>query len=424
MVYFSGRGWRINLLFDARRISFLIFLAIFLQVTLKAEASAASRDEKFVQVEARSGDGVYSLLRRYSLDKHDCNLEKFFSINALGKKNHLIQGKTYRLPILIFTFNGRSIRSTVGLDNWEHALRIQHYNEEMVEASLRARNFQDDQELWVPWHELYCPETGRATTVSLDNGEKPVKNVSDAERAARSFPIFGPDYAYTPLSSRMLEGRVYYIVSGHGGPDPGAMGKRLGKTLCEDEYAYDVALRLCRHLIAHGATAYMITRDYDDGIRSGQYLPCDYDEVLWGDVEMVRPVKDRLFQRSDIINGLYEKHLRQGITRQELIIIHVDSRLKNERIDLFFYHREQDDASRKLALSLHDTMRKKYGVHRADGSYFGSVSARDLHMLRETKPSAVYIELGNIRNGLDQTRIILESNRKALADWIFEGLAR
>jgi N-acetylmuramoyl-L-alanine amidase len=38
------------------------------------------------------------------------------------------------------------------------------------------------------------------------------------------------------------------------------------------------------------------------------------------------------------------------------------------------------------------------------------------------KPPAVYIELGNIRNGFDQQRIVLGSNRGALANWLLEGL--
>jgi N-acetylmuramoyl-L-alanine amidase len=45
-------------------------------------------------------------------------------------------------------------------------------------------------------------------------------------------------------------------------------------------------------------------------------------------------------------------------------------------------------------------------------------------MLRSTYPPAVFIELGNLKNPNDQKRILLESNRQALAQWIFEGLTR
>ena len=51
----------------------------------------------------------------------------------------------------------------------------------------------------------------------------------------------------------------------------------------------------------------MITRDPNDGIRTGKYLKCDVDEVVWGNEKILRSQKPRLFQRSDIINNLYEK---------------------------------------------------------------------------------------------------------------------
>jgi N-acetylmuramoyl-L-alanine amidase len=43
-------------------------------------------------------------------------------------------------------------------------------------------------------------------------------------------------------------------------------------------------------------------------------------------------------------------------------------------------------------------------------------------MLRNTDPPAVYVELANIRNSLDRKRILPESNRQALANWLTEGL--
>ena len=67
-------------------------------------------------------------------------------------------------------------------------------------------------------------------------------------------------------------------------------------------------------------------------------------------------------------------------------------------------------------------MRAKYKKYNPKRNYSGTVTARDLHMLRETLSTGVYIELGNIRNKSDQKRFLLESNRQALADWLFDGL--
>lgn len=373
---------------------------------------------KYHKSEARQGDGVYSLLRRYALDKYSCNVEAFYKLNKMKKNASLKTGKIYNLPILLYKFDGKTIRSSVGIDDWDRALSIQKYNEAMLVEHLRKESFKTDRILWVPYHQLNCPEE------ELESLPPVFANPEEDKAGDRIFPIFGAPYSYTPLESSRLKGKVFYISSGHGGVDPGAMATRGGHTICEDEYAYDVSLRLCRQLIAHGATTYMVVRDEDDGIRSGEYLECDKDEKLWGGVRMVWQQKARLFQRSNIINELYEKHRQQGVTDQLLVEIHVDSRSRSERTDVFFYHHSSSDEGKELAEQMHQTLKAKYKQYRAGGYYHGTVSSRDLHMLRESKPNSVYVELANIRNFSDQARIVLESNRQLLANWLFEGITK
>jgi N-acetylmuramoyl-L-alanine amidase len=401
-------------LYFMRRLILQICL-IFSPVLLLAAENA-----QYHMVEALPGDGIYSILRRYELDKNSCNFARFYDLNKLKKNAALKAGKAYKIPILLYAFNGKTIRSSIGRDNWSLAVNIQKYNERMHEERLRETGFKKDKVLWVPYHMLHCP------SANLDIPEPVSKDPELAPAASgdRKYPIFGSKYAYTPLKSNKLKGKVYYIVSGHGGPDPGAMGKRGNHSLCEDEYAYDVSLRLCRHLIANGATAYMITRDPNDGIRDEKYLKCDIDETLWGGVKMNRSQKVRLTQRSDIINDLYEKHRLQGVTEQRAVFIHVDSRSKRERTDLFFYHKNGSAEGKKLAQNMHKTIKAKYKKYRSGGHYFGTISGRDLHMLRESVPLSVYVELANIRNSFDQQRIVEGNNRKLLADWLFEGLIR
>ena len=394
-----------------KRLLFLVLTSLFIP-QLQAQDTP-----KYHKVAAIAGDGIYSLLRRYGLDQHSCNFERFYKLNKLKKNSPLSVGKVYTLPIRVYRFNGKTIRSSIGNNDWNTAVRIQKYNELMKSNGIRQKSFKVDKLLWVPYHELNCPSQDLKIP-------SPVTKNPEIQGGNRRFPIFGKEYAHTPLQSNSLKGKVYYVVSGHGGPDPGAMGKRGNYTLCEDEYAYDVALRLCRNLVSHGATAYMITRDPNDGIRSGKFLKCDQDEVLWGGVKMVRQQKPRLFQRSNIINDLYKKHKLQGVgdANQTLLVIHVDSRAKGERIDAFFYYKPGSKESKTLALKMQKTMKAKYKKYQKNRSYKGTVSERDLHMLRETSPQAVYIELANIRNTFDQQRIILEQNRRALANWLFDGL--
>ncbi|MEM6726358.1 MAG: N-acetylmuramoyl-L-alanine amidase, partial [Bacteroidota bacterium] len=254
-------------------------------------------------------------------------------------------------------------------------------------------------------------------------GADPVNSALSIALAYKEDAIFGEKYAEVEQVSEKLKGKVFYLVSGHGGPDPGAVYKKGGKQLCEDEYAYDITLRTARELIKHGGTVHLIIRDKNDGIRDGENLKCDYDEVCYGGKKIPRNQKERLGQRADAVNKLYEYNKKIGIHEEDqyLIVVHVDSRSTSERIDIFFYHYPDSDTGEKLAKSMQNTIKAKYKKYQPNRGYNGPVNERDLFMLRETKPQATYIELGNIRNPSDQKRL-LKPNREILAEWFAEGL--
>lgn len=365
-----------------------------------------AQEGEFLRVVAKRGDNIHRLLKRYQLIDNECDVDFFYAKNKLKKGDYLLADKSYYLPVYVFFYDSISIRSTIGVKDWEIAEHIQTYNEALHKAKIRLKDYRKDGVLWVPFHALNCVI------------EEPKK------RPKRVFPIFGEQHQNVPLKSKKLKNQVYYIVGGHGGPDPGAIGKDKTHSLCEDEYAYDVALRLTRNLLEHGAVAYMITRDPNDGIRSEQYLACDKDEYCWPNQRIFDNQVYRLRQRANAINELYNKNKAKGVTHQRVVTIHIDSRGANQRADLFFYHYPQNKKGKKLAQILHKTIKKKYDKYQKGRGYTGTIKGRNLHMLRETKPTGVYIELGNIRNKADQKRFILESNRQYLADWLFEGLVK
>jgi N-acetylmuramoyl-L-alanine amidase len=405
----------------------VILLFSWFFVPPEASASPQENEPVYLETAAQRGEGAYALLRRYELVRYSCNLAEFYAINELRRGTRLLVGRSYKLPIRQYTYNGKSIRSTIGIDDWDTAILIQNYNDRMQELGRRPGDFRKDKILWVPHHLLNCPESDRPGLAAKDteaSGEESLTEtpVESTTTGHREFTIFGSKYAKVPLQSKRLAGQVFYVVAGHGGPDPGAMTRRGGHALCEDEYAYDVALRLCRNLLAHGATAYVINRDPDDGIRDDQYLNCDTDEVLWGNIRMYRNQKARLTQRSNVINALYDRNKSNGVAQQTTIVLHVDSRAKRERTDIFFYYQDGNLQGRRLANRLHGSMKQHYAKYQAGRGYEGTVSTRDLHMLRECKPTTVYIELANIRNPSDQQRILIPRNRQLVADWLFRGL--
>ncbi|MDP5170828.1 MAG: N-acetylmuramoyl-L-alanine amidase [Bacteroidia bacterium] len=395
--------------------------------TLALPNMALSQTSEHVQAQLQPGDGILSLLRRYAVDTK-CNTAYFYRENRLKKNQGLVLHKNYSLPILVYQYNGRSIRSSTGINDFDWAVKVQQYNERMHSLGLKPGDYRVDNILWIPYHFLNCREEMQEEVIESIPIQAPggplVSKPITGTQIRGNYPILGPQYAEVRLESKSLEGFVYYVVAGHGGPDPGAVGDFMGHNLCEDEYAYDVALRLCRNLLAHGATVYMIIRDENDGIRSGEILPCDKDETCWLNQEIPISQSERLTQRSDAINLLYESNRAQGVRYQRLIVIHVDSGTQNQRVDMFFYHKIDDPESQLFASTLRGTIKQKYDEYRQGRGYEGKVSGRDLHMLRETLPPAVYIELGNIRNRNDQARLVIEGNRQLIANWLFEGIVK
>jgi len=238
--------------------------------------------------------------------------------------------------------------------------------------------------------------------------------------------LFGEKYAQVKLHDKSLKNKVYYVVSGHGGPDPGAMCKDCPQDLCEDEYAYDIALRLARDLMQHGATVHIIIQDKNDGIRDEKYLACDYDETCIGGLAIPRKQKARLVQRSAEINKLYRKHKAAGIKYEDQIAIflHVDSTSPSKKQDVYFYHHKSSKTGKKLVKKIRDTFKKKYDQYQSERGYKGTVNSLGLYVINYTQPTAVFVELANIRNKDDHRRILPHSNRQAVANWLFEGLTQ
>ena len=238
------------------------------------------------------------------------------------------------------------------------------------------------------------------------------------KQASGKEPLFGKAMATYPISSRELSGACFYLVSGHGGPDPGAIGTYLDHKLHEDEYAYDIVLRLGRELLMRGAKVHFIIQYKKDGIRNGRILNNSKRETCMGKAIPLDQVA-RLKQRSQKIDALYNK---DKATYKRAIFVHVDSRSQGKQTDVYFYHAPGSKQGKRLADRMRSTFASKYKKHQPGRGFKGTVSDRNLYVLRNTRPVGVYLELGNIRNSRDQQRLVLENNRQALAKWIAEAI--
>ncbi len=321
------------------------------------------------------------------------------------------------LAITISTSNGQnSMQFAIAKkgDGILSLLRKQGVNPYKIYEEFIALNFHN---LRDSMHLLEGRSYQIPTIASLDNerSENPVPPLKSV-----SYEIFGKKHAIVAPRSTKLGGAVYYLVSGHGGPDPGAMTTYEGVSISEDEYAYDVTLRLAKELIAHGAMVYVIVRDPDDGIRDDHILEMDRDEVIYPNEVIPLSQVARLEQRVAVVNKLYQEN--KGMY-QRLIVTHIDSRSKGENIDVFFYHHKKSANGKKLAESIHKTFESNYKKYQPNRNYSGTFEDRtSLYLVRKTHPAMTFIEIGNITNPTDQRRILDPDNRQALAKWISEGV--
>lgn len=231
-------------------------------------------------------------------------------------------------------------------------------------------------------------------------------------------PLFGKALASYPIVSGELAGACFYLVSGHGGPDPGAIGNYQGHKLHEDEYAYDIVLRLGRELLMRGAKVHFIIQDKKDGIRDAAILKNSKRETCMG-AEIPLDQVARLKQRSQKIDQLFR---RDKSNYKRAVFVHIDSRSQGKQTDVYFYHAPGSKQGKRLADRMRNTLQGKYKKHQPGRGFKGTVSERNLYVLRNTQPAGVYLELGNIRNSRDQQRLVLENNRQALAKWLAEAI--
>jgi len=237
-------------------------------------------------------------------------------------------------------------------------------------------------------------------------------------------PLFGEKYKNYEIKDNKLAGACFYLVSGHGGPDPGAIAKVNGHELREAEYAYDIMLRLARSLLEHNATVHIIIQNPTVGIRDDNYLSNSKNQTCMGKQIPASHVA-RLKQEANAINSL---SFRAKEKYQRTLFIHLDSRSKNKQLDVFFYYQStklNKDRSIKLAETMRKTFREFYNKHQPGRGFSGTVSARPgLYVLRNTNPVSIFTELANMQNENDRKRFMPGNSRQVLANWLCEGFIR
>jgi N-acetylmuramoyl-L-alanine amidase len=394
----------------------IILLILF--IALSVTNIISSEGKKYLSIKAREGQTLSGIFELYEIPYNTQTIKKFQELNPrkVGKSLKILWGLRYKLPIEILPNNKFKQQFSTELDS-STLQDILTYNKRMEAKKLKTTK----KEIWIP---TYFPIPKTEYKLSNDISiETKSKNKKETKNNKLFEPYFGKKYQKIKIHDNALKGCVFYLVSGHGGIDPGAIGKFDGNELHEDEYAYDITLRLALELHKHRAKVYMITIDTNDGIRDDKFLKPSYDEIFYGGIQIPTNQKERLQECANIVNKLYQQNKKRYKSHIS-VNIHLDSRSEGEKIDVFFYYQESNAASKAVADSLLSTLRLQYEKFQPGRGYSGTVDTRNLFMLRNTTPTTVYIELGNIQNKSNQYRFIEKDNRQAIAKWLCLGFLR
>ncbi len=225
-------------------------------------------------------------------------------------------------------------------------------------------------------------------------------------------------------SKGSLYGWMVILDPGHGGTDPGSSRIHGGNLVTEDEYVYDVSLRVARMIRERGGLAFLTIKDIV-GERSNpanQIFPHARTERFSLDGTLVRAGATGLSKRVKFGNSKsrqYPKH------RQAWISVHFDvvGRLTSVNGIRIICVSDKTGLVKELESSFKNAgrLRDKNPVVRTGDPTYG---IRELYVLRSHNKikDRVLIELGNFRNDRDVWRIRSPVVREAYARAIIKAL--
>lgn len=218
-----------------------------------------------------------------------------------------------------------------------------------------------------------------------------------------------------------LYGTVVVIDPGHGGQDPGSHG-RFGKDdVWEDEYTYDVALRIRNLVRREKGVAFLTIEDPNQKIPRdwppSQVFPSDRNELFSLDRSGVRARTVGMRRRLAFANAIKRRYPRHRVV---FLAIHFD--VVGKRTDIagvqVIAARRNCSLSRALIESFDERMRKERPFQ-----VIGK-GARNLYVLNggNSIQEKVLIELGNFNNPADVWRIRNPEVRQDYARRIVKAL--
>lgn len=187
--------------------------------------------------------------------------------------------------------------------------------------------------------------------------------------------------------------KVIVLDPGHGGHDPGAIGKTGIK---EKDINLDIVLKL-QGLLEQSGCITQLTRAVDESIHDKDFAAGK--------------------KRSDLKN---RKKIADTSQANAFISIHLNSFPQSKYKGVQAFYPKESEGAKKLAVSIQNELKTTLSIK----DNREALAIKDIYILKNTKVPSVIVECGFLSNPEEEARLTSEKYRGKIAWGIYLGIMR